>query len=144
MVKELAQTPGAPRASNVTWRGFGCRDTARRTEPTTANCRHVLSPGLAWGARFIHVALRKASLENLAELHLADTALESAARVPLETFAALRAMELRHACHLAPQSSDRARLPLRPIIGQKCPALVIAPAAADLQVPRRETLHLKS
>ena len=107
MMKEFAQTPGAPRASNVTRRGLGCCNTAGRTEPTTPNGRHTRCPRFAWRAHSINVALRKALLEDLAELHLAGTALERAARVPLKSCATLRTMKLRHGCRLTPQLSGR-------------------------------------
>ena len=108
MIKEFAQTSGAPWTSNVTWCGLGCCNTASRTEPTTANSRHTRCPRFAWRAHSINVALRKALLEDLAELHLAGTALERAARVPLKSCAALRTMKLRHGCRLPPQFSGGA------------------------------------
>jgi hypothetical protein len=108
MMKEFAQTPGAPRASNVTRRGLGCCDTASRTEPTTPNGRHTRCPRFAWRAQSINVALHKALLEDFAELHLAGTALERAASVPLKACATLRTMKLRHGCRLTPQFSGGA------------------------------------
>ena len=127
VMNEFAQTPGAPRASNVTWRGLGCRDTASRTEPTTADRRPVMCSRLAWRAQFINVALRKASLEDLADLHLADTTRERATGVALKSFATFRTMKLRHG-RRTPQLSGRADRPLQAVLaGTAVPVIMAFP-----------------
>ena len=82
---------------------------------------------LAWRAQFINVALRKASLEDLADLHLADTTRERATGVPLKSFATFRTMKLRHGCR-TPQLSGRADRPLQEVLaGTAVPVIMAFP-----------------
>ena len=106
MINEFAQTPGAAWTSNVTWRGLRRRNAASRTEPTTANSGHTTCPRFARRAHSLNVALRQTPLEDLAELHLAGTALERAPCISLKSCATLGAMKLRHGCRLTPRFSN--------------------------------------